>query len=229
MKLITPQHIGIIMDGNRRWAKERGLPSLEGHRRGYDKMKEVSDWCIKRGIKIITVYAFSTENWNRTKREVGYLMRLLKKAVSRELDEFNKRGIKLRVIGRLSGLSGDLQQACLSAMEATKNNKKGVFNLCINYGGRIEIVDAIKNIINKKIPASKIDEEVINQNIYTTGLPDPDLIVRTSGEMRLSGFLTWQSVYSELYFCSKYWPAFTEKDLDKTLSEYTRRQRRFGK
>ncbi|MBU4332580.1 di-trans,poly-cis-decaprenylcistransferase [Patescibacteria group bacterium] len=224
-----PKHIAIVMDGNRRWAREQGLALLQGHLAGYDKLKQVGDWCLKRGIKILTIYAFSTENWNRKKNEVNYLMRLLKIGLTKESKEFYKRGIQLRVFGRISGLSKDLQTAIKEAVEKTKTNTKSILNIAINYGGRAEIVDAIKNIVAKEIPASKIDEETVNENIYTAGLPDPELIIRTSGEYRLSGFLTWQSVYSELYFCPKYWPAFSEKDLDEALEEYARRQRRFGK
>ncbi|MCG2693336.1 polyprenyl diphosphate synthase [Candidatus Parcubacteria bacterium] len=229
MSKIIPKHIAIVMDGNRRWAREQGLALLQGHLAGYDKLKQVGDWCLKRGIKILTIYAFSTENWNRKKNEVNYLMRLLKIGLTKESKEFYKRGIQLRVFGRISGLSKDLQTAIKEAVEKTKTNTKSILNIAINYGGRAEIVDAIKNIVAKEIPASKIDEETVNENIYTAGLPDPELIIRTSGEYRLSGFLTWQSVYSELYFCPKYWPAFSEKDLDEALEEYARRQRRFGK
>lgn len=229
MPKIIPKHIAIIMDGNRRWAKERGLTLLQGHLAGYEKLKEVGDWCLKRGVGILTIYAFSTENWNRKKNEVHYLLRLLKTGLTKELKEFNKKKIQLRVTGRVSELSNDLQKVLINAVEKTKNNTQGILNVAINYGGRAELVDAVKNIINKKIPADKVDEELINQNIYASDLPDPDLIIRTSGEMRLSGFLTWQSVYSELYFCPKYWPAFSEKDLADALAEYARRQRRFGK
>ena len=221
-------HIAIVMDGNRRWAKKKGLPAFEGHRQGYDKLKKVGEWLLDRGVKIFTVYAFSTENWNRSKREVDYLMNLFRRALSKEIQEFNKRGIKLNVLGRISGLPKDLQKMADSAMKLTKNNRRGILNLCINYGGRMEIVDAVKNIVNQKIPAKKINEKTIENNLYFISQPDPDLIIRTSGEQRLSGFLTWQSVYSELYFTPVVWPDFSQKDLDKAIDWYYSRERRFG-
>ncbi len=222
------QHLAIIMDGNRRWAKQRGLSSLQGHKAGYEKLKAVGDWCLARGIKILTVFAFSTENWKRSEAEVGYLMKLLEFALTKELKVFIKKGIRLNIIGLKSGLSKKMQLAVKNAEAKTKNNKKGILNLAINYGGRLEIVEAMKKIARHKIPAAKITEELISRNAWTAGLPDPDLVIRTSGEQRLSGFLTWQSVYSELYFIKKHWPAFTEKDLDEAIKEYNQRHRRFG-
>jgi len=217
------------MDGNRRWAKEKGLPALEGHRRGYNKLKEVGKWCIRKGVKILTLWAFSTENWNRSKKEVDYLMRLFMNALSnREIGELHKEGIKLQVIGQKERLEKPLQEAIRKAEEKTKNNKKGILNLAISYGGRAEIMEVIKKIIKNKISAEKITEKIIDENLWTVGLPDPDLIIRTSGELRTSGFLIWQAAYSELYFSPKYWPDFTEKDLDAVLADYAHRQRRFG-
>lgn len=224
-----PQHIGIIMDGNRRWAKERGLPSLEGHHQGYEKLKEIAKLCFKRGVKVLTVFAFSTENWDRSKEEVSYLMALLKMAVKEALDEFHKDNIRMKISGRINQLSKDLQEAITETVEKTRNNTKGILNLALNYGGRPEIIDAIKEIIDKNIPAQKIDEKIVKENLYMSDLPDPELIIRTSGEKRLSGFLLWESAYSELYFTKKYWPDFNEKDLDEALQEYDRRERRFGK
>lgn len=224
-----PQHIGIIMDGNRRWAKERGLPSLEGHHQGYEKLKEIAKLCFKRGVKVLTVFAFSTENWDRSKEEVSYLMALLKMAVKEALNEFHKDNIRMKISGRINQLSKDLQEAITETVEKTRNNTKGILNLALNYGGRPEIIDAIKEIIDKNIPAQKIDEKIVKENLYMSDLPDPELIIRTSGEKRLSGFLLWESAYSELYFTKKYWPDFNEKDLDEALQEYDRRERRFGK
>ena len=225
-----PYHLGIIIDGNRRWARERGLSDLEGHRRGLEKLKKVGKWCKNKGVKILTIFVFSTENWNRSKGEVNYLMRLLKQALGKkEIDRLNKDGIKLQVIGQKERLDKSLQELIKKGEERTKNNKEGILNLAVSYGGRPEIIAAIKEIIKKKIPVEKITEEVVNQNLWTAGLPYPDLIVRTSGELRTSGFLTWQTAYSELYFCKKHWPAFSEKDLDEALREYSRRQRRFGR
>lgn len=224
-----PKHIGIIMDGNRRWARERGLPTFEGHRRGYEKVKEVGDWCLARGIKILTVFAFSTENWQRSKEEVEYLMSLLHFALTKELREFDKRGIKLKIIGKREGLPEKVARAVREAETHTAKNTTSLLQIAINYGGRLELVDAVKKIISQNVSAEKVDETVISQNLYTAGVPDPDLIIRTSGEQRMSGFLLWQSAYSELYFCQNYWPAFSEKDLDEALRWFAGRQRRFGK
>lgn len=223
-----PQHIGIIMDGNRRWAKKHGLPTFEGHRRGYNKVKEVGDWCLERGIKILTVYAFSIENWNRSKEEVSYLMMLLKRFATREVDYFVKKNAKIKFRGRINELADDLKEAIGNIEEKTKDNTKATLNIALNYGGRAEIVDAVKEIIKQKIPAEKIDEKLVSGFLYMKDLPDPDFIIRTSGEQRLSGFLLWQSSYAELYFCKTHWPAFSEKDLDEALADFANRQRRFG-
>ena len=225
----TLNHLAIILDGNRRWARSKGLPNLEGHRRGYENVKRVGKWCLKKGIKILTVYAFSTENWKRSKREVNYLMKLLKRALTKDLKEFHKMGMQLRIIGRRRDLPKDLQEAIKKAMDLTKDNDKGILNIAINYGGRAEIVDAVKKIVRKKVPVSEIDENLVEDNLYTAGLPDPDMIVRTSGEHRLSGFLLWQASYSELHFIKKHWPEFSEKDLEGVIREFNKRQRRFGK
>lgn len=216
------------MDGNRRWAKDRGLPSFEGHRQGYDKMKEVGQWCIDRGITTLTVYAFSIENWNREEAEVNYLMDLLHKAVTTEVEEFNKRGIRLRIIGTRERLSEKLVKAITEAEERTRENTQGTLNICLNYGGRLEIVDAVKKIVAQGIPVDQITEKTISENIWLAGQSDPDLIIRTSGEQRLSGFLTWESVYSEFLFIDKHWPAFFEADLDAAIDDYNNRHRRFG-
>lgn len=222
------RHLGIIMDGNRRWAKRRGLPSLAGHRRGYDIFKLVGEWCLDRGIEVLTVYAFSTENWNRSKKEVEYLMRLLTLALSKEVDGLHRKNIRISVIGRVHELPKRLQKHISDAMELTKNNTRGTIQLAINYGGRAEIVDAVKKVYRTAKSASAITEKSIGEAMYTKHQPEPDMIIRTSGEQRLSGFLTWQSVYSELYFLKKNWPDFSEADLDTALLEYKRRQRRFG-
>jgi len=225
-----PFHLGIIIDGNRRWAKKRGLPSFEGHRRGLDRVNKIGEWCRKRGVKILTLYTFSTENWNRSKKEISFLMKLLSEALNRKnVKELHQRKIKLQVIGQKERLPRSLQQRIKEAEGLTQNNKEGILNLAISYGGRPEIVQAVKNIIKKKVPASKITEDLINKNLWTADLPEPDLIIRTGGAQRLSNFLTWQSIYAELYFTKKYWPEFTEKDLDEALLDYSRRQRRFGR
>src|SRR3989338_2716032 len=223
------RHLGIIMDGNRRWAKIHGLPSLEGHRRGYNKMKDLVKWCIKKEIKILTVYAFSTENWTRSRKEVSYLMNLFRQALTKDISEIEKQNVKVKVIGQKHRLAPDLQKMIKKVEQRTGKNKKLIFNIAISYGGRPGITQAARKIIKQKIPAEKVSEKLISQNLWTTGEPDSDLIVRTSGEQRLSNFLTWQSAYSELMFIKKHWPDFTEKDLDKIVTEYKRRQRRFGK
>jgi len=225
-----PFHLGIIVDGNRRWAQKRGLPSFEGHRRGLDGVNKIGEWCRKRGVKILTLYIFSTENWNRSKKEVSYLMKLLEIALSKKnTKELFQKGIKLQVIGQRENLPKSLQKKIEEAEELTKKSEKGILNLAVSYGGRPEIIQAIKNIIKNKIPANKITEDLINKNLWTANLPEPDLIIRTGGVQRLSNFLTWQSIYSELYFTEKYWPEFTEKDLDEALLDYSYRQRRFGR
>lgn len=218
------------MDGNRRWAENKGLVALVGHRQGYNKVKEVGKWCKAKGVKTLTLWAFSTENWNRPKNEVAYLMKLFERALSKkEISQLNKDGIKLKIIGQKERLSGLLQKLIKEAEETTKNNQKGTLVLAISYGGRAEILEAMQRIAEKNIPANKITEETIAENLWTAGLPYPDLIIRTSGEKRTSGFLMWQSAYSEFYFCKNYWPDFSEKDLDEALADYSQRQRRYGK
>lgn len=223
------KHLGIIMDGNRRWARKHGLPTLEGHRRGYSVLKKTGDWCLDRGIEILTVFAFSTENWSRSKREVTYLMKLLEMALSKDLDEMHRKNIRIAVIGRIAGLPKRLQNRIYAAVEKTKNNTHGTLQLAINYGGRTEIVDAVQKLLKEARSASKITEKSITEKLYTGTQPDPDLIIRTSGEHRTSNFLLWQAAYSELYFSKKNWPEFTEKDLDAALHEYSVRERRFGR
>jgi undecaprenyl diphosphate synthase len=223
----VPYHLGIIIDGNRRWAREKGLPTLEGHRQGFEKVKKVVVWVKNRGIKILTLFVFSTENWKRSKTEVDYLMRLLGQAFSKKsIQSIHKEGIKIRAIGQRERLPESLQKTIKDVEELTKNNRGMVLNFALSYGGRTEIAEAIKKIIGKKVPAKKITEDVISQNLWASDL---DLIIRTGKEQRISNFLIWQAAYSELYFCKKYWPAFTEKDLDAALADYARRQRRFGK
>lgn len=224
-----PEHIAIIMDGNRRWAKKRGLPSIEGHRAGYEQFKKISEKCRELGVKILTVYAFSTENWKRDIKEVSYLMKLLETAIKKERGSFIKNGIRLNILGQIEKLPDSLRKLVCEVMEETKDNKERIFNLALSYGGRDEILEAVKKIIREKISPEKISEEVFGMHLFTAGQPDPALLIRTSGEQRLSGFLPWQSVYSELYFSPKLWPDFTENDLEEAIKEYQERQRRFGK
>ena len=224
-----PLHVGIIMDGNRRWARERNLPTFEGHLIGYEKMKTAPEWFFSRGVKILSFYAFSTENWNRQPAEVNYLMKLLQNAVETNLRELAKKnGYKILISGRLEELPGDLPAKCLEIIQETKTNNRGIINVCLNYGGRAEIVDAARKMIKNKVELEQVHEGMIKKYLYSPDLPDPDIIVRTSGEQRLSGFLTWQSVYSELFFMKKYWPDFEELDAEVVLREYGERKRRLG-
>ncbi|MDO8667975.1 MAG: polyprenyl diphosphate synthase [bacterium] len=228
-KTSIPSHIGIIMDGNRRWAKERNLPTFEGHQKGYEKMKIAPEWFFSRGVKILSLYAFSTENWNRQQDEVNYLMKLLQFAVEFSLlEQAKKNGYKVLISGRFEELPGDLPVKCLAIMTETKANNRGTLNICLNYGGRVEIVDAVRKMIKNKVELEQVHEGIIKKYLYHGDLSDPDIIVRTSGEQRLSGFLMWQSVYSELFFIKKYWPDFEELDAEIVLKEYAERKRRYG-
>jgi len=223
------KHLAIIIDGNRRWAKKRGLPTLVGHQRGHARFKQFGDWCLDRGIEVMTVFAFSTENWNRSKKEVAYLMRLLEMTLLHDVDELHRKQVRLRVIGRIHELPKRMQVLIAKAMELTKDNSRATLQMAINYGGRAEIVDAMKDLYRTAKSASQITEASVSRAMYSAGIPDPDMIIRTSGELRTSGFLAWQGVYSELYFSPKMWPDYTEGDLDEALVEFGRRRRRFGK
>ena len=228
-QLNIPNHVGIIIDGNRRWARERNLPTFEGHRQGYEKVKQAPEWFFSRGVKILSFFVFSTENWNRAQDEVNYLMKLLEQAVESDLRELAKKNsYQILISGRLEELPGDLPAKCLEVVAETKANHGGIINVCLNYGGRAEIVDAVRKLIKNKVAVEQVHEGMIKKYLYQADLPDPDIIVRTSGEFRLSGFLTWQSVYSELFFLKKYWPDFEESDVEIILREYAERQRRFG-
>ena len=223
-----PKHIGIILDGNRRWARAKGLSTFEGHRKGYENIAKITKYAFKRGVEVVTVYAFSTENWNRDKKEIEYLISLFRLLVNKEVNNLAKEGIRVNFFGRLEDFDKDLQKSILKAKEKTKNGTNGTLNICLSYGGRDELVRAFKKIISQGIVADKINEELVSKNLDSVGIDDPDMIIRTSGEQRLSGFLTWQSVYSELYFPKKEWPAFDTADLDEAIEEYSKRQRRFG-
>jgi undecaprenyl diphosphate synthase len=223
-----PKHIAFIADGNRRWAKKNKLESIKGHHKGYEKIKTIPKYAFEKGVDIISIYAFSTENWNRSEYEVNYLMKLMRNVFTTDIDEINKQNIKLLISGRIEGLPEDLPQVCKDAIEKTKNNTGGILNICFNYGGRPEIVDAIKNIIQDKISTEKIDENLIRKYLYNGQLPDPDIIVRTGGEKRLSNFLMWESVYSELMFIDTFWPDVSEVDVDMVIDEYNKKERRFG-
>ncbi|MGA2417645.1 MAG: polyprenyl diphosphate synthase [Candidatus Staskawiczbacteria bacterium] len=224
-----PQHIVLFPDGNRRWAKQKGLISLEGHKRGYDNLLDFSEWCKNRGVKTLTAFGFSTENWNRSKEEVDYLMKLLENCLIDNLSKYDKDGVRVRVIGQRERLPKSLQEAIKKTEEATKNNSNLFLNLAISYGGKWDILQAVKKIVEANIPADQIDEKLFENCLSTAGLPAPDFIIRAGGEMRMSNFVLWQAAYSELYFCPKFWPDFTEQDLDVALAEFDKRSRRFGK
>jgi undecaprenyl diphosphate synthase len=224
-----PQHVAIIMDGNGRWAKQRGLPRSEGHRQGTENLRRLIRAAVEFKIEILTIYAFSTENWNRPRREVQLLMRILEMVIDRELEELNGEGVQIRHIGELDGIDERLQKKVLEACETTKNNSRLILNVAFNYGGRDEIVHAVQAIIRKGIPPEAITEELISDHLYTSGLPDPDLLIRTSGEFRLSNFLIWQGAYAEHYYTPVYWPDFDKEALREALDEYANRKRRFGK
>ncbi len=223
---ILPRHLGIIIDGNRRWAKLNGLPTLEGHKRGFKAVKRVIKAAHDRGIRTLTIFCFSTENWNRSSEEVGYLMDLLKKTLASYFSEFKKQDIRIKVIGQKNRLSKDIQDEIIKVEKGTEKNNGMTVNLALSYGGRAEIVDAVKKIIKTGIDPETITEDTIKENLWTS---DVDLVIRTGGEQRLSGFLLWQAAYSEFLFVKKYWPEFSESDLDGALADYAARQRRFGK
>ncbi len=231
-KEAMPRHIAIILDGNRRWARERGKPASFGHKEGAKTLEKIVRYANKIGLEYITVYAFSTENWKRAEEEVKALMLLLQNY----LDEYSKRAdtenIKVKILGDISVLSEGMQKSIKKCMERTKDNTGVTFNIALNYGGRDEIVKAIKQISKQvkegKIAEEDITEQMVSDNLYTKGEPDPDLLIRTSGEIRLSNFLPWQLVYSEFLFIDKNWPEFEEKDLDEAIIEYQKRTRKFG-
>ncbi len=223
------KHLAIIPDGNRRWAKEKGFTSLKGHTVGYNKVKEISLSAFEKGIEEISVWAFSTENWKRSEKEVSYLMDLLFTALSKELDFYLKNNVKLNVIGRRVGLSEKIIKAIENAEEKTKNGTKGQFNLLINYGGQAEILDGIKKLAKDNIELDSVTEEDFSKHLWTRSSLSPDMIVRTSGEKRLSGFLSWSGSYSEIRFIDKHWPDFSESDIDDCIEDFESRQRRYGK
>lgn len=224
-----PYHIGIIMDGNGRWAQAHGLPRLEGHRAGTDNIRRVLEACGDYGIQVVTIYAFSTENWQRPLEEVKGLMGILEMVLDKEVENLHREGVRLRHIGELEGLSDSLRRAVLDAIELTKDNEGLTLNVAFNYGGRAEIVRGVRKLLEENVGPDGLDEELFSKYLYTSGVPDPDLIIRTGGEMRLSNFLIWQSAYAEYYSTSTYWPDFDKEELAKALRAYAQRDRRFGR
>ena len=223
----VPQHIAIIMDGNGRWAKKRGLPRAAGHKKGAETLKEIVKVCNEIGVKHLTVYAFSTENWARPKEEVKFLMNLFVEVINKEIEELHKNNVRVRFLGRLKEFSKPLQDKMKWAMELTEKNTLGNLNVMVNYGGRAEIVDAVWAMMDEG--RLTIDEETISQHLYTAGIPDPDLLIRTANEMRISNFLLWQIAYAEIYVTDTLWPDFKKKQLLAAIEEYGKRERRFGK
>ena len=229
VKSTNLQHIAIIMDGNRRWAKERNLPSAMGHKKGVDALKAALKACHKFGVKYLTVYAFSTENWNRKPEEVAFLMELLANTIKNELQELHENGVVINFIGDLTKLNPKLQKILYDAMDYTKDNTGVRLQIAFNYGSRDEIVNAVKHIIEKGVKSEDVTEDLISKELYTNNIPDPDLLIRTGGEMRVSNYLLWQIAYSEFIVMKEFWPEFDEELLSKAIFEFGHRQRRYGK
>jgi len=225
---IIPRHIAIIMDGNGRWARQRGLPRLAGHKAGTENLRRVIEACVEFGVQYLTIYAFSTENWSRPEAEVSGLMQIFDDVFDRELAELHRQGARLQHIGRLEGVKKSLREKVRKGIELTKHNDRLVLNVAFNYGGRDEVVHAIQRIVEMGIPAEEVTEELVSQHLFTAGTPDPDLVIRTSGEMRGSNFLIWQSNYSEWYFPKVLWPDFGRDELLIAIQDYASRERRFG-
>lgn len=223
------RHIGLILDGNRRWARENNVPTFNGHQKGYEKLIEIVKHAVNLGIPYISTYIFSNENWKRSKEEVGYLMDLALKIAKKDVDELHKEDIRVVFLGSKDNLSDKLIVAINEAEQKTKNNKKATLGLCFNYGGWQEIVDATKKIIDLGILSSELTQEVFEQNLYSKDFPNLDLLIRTSGEHRISNFMLYKAAYAELIFVNKYWPDFTNADLDEAIEEFSHRKRRFGK
>ena len=225
MPATVPQHVAIVMDGNGRWAKKRFMPRLAGHREGLEALKRCVRACAQRGVKILTVFAFSSENWNRPADEVSGLMDLLLKAVTKEVPELHAQGIQLHFVGERSALSASMRHALSEAEHTTRDNQQLILNVCVNYGGRWDMVQAAAKLARQ---GQEITEESLQQALALSHVPDPDLLIRTGGEQRISNFLLWQTAYSELYFCDTLWPEFDEQSLDAALLDFQRRERRFG-
>ena len=225
---LIPKHVGYIVDGNRRWAKKHGLPTYEGHLAGYNSLKEVALATLDAGVTYMSAYVFSTENWQRSADEVKRLMSLTLKVLTTDVPEFNKNNVKLRVIGSRVGVSSKIIKAIEAAEAETAHNTGGIFVLCFNYGGKQEITDAVKALVEKGLSADEITTEEITKHLYAPEIPPVDIVVRTSGEKRLSNFMTWRTAYSELMFIDKNWPDMTKQDVTAIIEEYANRHRRFG-
>ena len=224
----VPRHVAVIMDANGRWAEARGLPRIDGHAAGTENIRETIRLFGERGVRVLTLYAFSTENWRRPPDEVSGLMHILSRVIDRELQPLHEAGVQLRYIGRLDVLEPELRRQIEAAVQLTADNRDMTVCVAFNYGGRSEVVDAIRAIVESGVPAREIDEERVADHLYTRGLPDPDLIIRTGGQQRLSNFLIWQAAYAEYYFTDTFWPDFAEADVDAALDAYAQRVRKFG-
>ena len=224
----VPLHVALIMDGNGRWAIQRGLPRLAGHRAGVENLRGIITACVEFGIPYLTIYAFSTENWGRPREEVDGLLFILNEVLDKELDELNRQGVQLRHIGRLEGLSALTQKKVRQAMELTRHNQRLVLNVAFNYGGRDEIVYAIQQMMADGVRPEQVNTELVSRYLFTAGQPDPDLIVRTAGELRISNFLLWQAAYAEYYAADVYWPDFNKDELRRALEQFAQRERRLG-
>jgi undecaprenyl diphosphate synthase len=223
-----PRHVAIIMDGNRRWARAHGRPEVEGHTAGVDAVRPIVRHAAERGIEVLSLYAFSRENWGRSEEEVSQLFSILEEAIRRETEDLAAEGVEVRLLGRLEELPTRTRRSIEQALERTAGGRRLVLNVAFNYSGRSELVDAIRRIVRSGVAAEAIDEDMVSDALYTAGLPDPDLVIRTGGEQRISNFLIWQSAYAELYSSATLWPDFGPPALDEALQEYARRARRFG-
>jgi len=225
---VLPRHVAIIMDGNGRWAEQRGLPRLAGHRAGTENVRRIAEACRDYGIRMLTLYAFSTENWKRPHEEVSGLMSLLSRVIEREVETLQRHGVRLRHLGALEALPANLQDKIRAVVNATADNDQWYINIAINYGGRSEIVDAVRRMIREGVAADDVTEEMLSDYLYTAGLPDPDLVIRTAGEMRLSNFLIWQAAYAEYFSTPTFWPDFGPQEFYEALAAYAQRTRKFG-
>ncbi|RMG89015.1 MAG: isoprenyl transferase [Chloroflexi bacterium] len=226
--LTIPTHIAIIMDGNGRWARRRGLPRQAGHRAGAENLRRIINACVEFGVKVLTIYAFSTENWGRPEKEVRGLMKIFARVLDQELDDLHRQGVCLHHLGDLTGVDPALQEKVRRALELTKNNDRLILNVAFNYGGRAEILHAVRQMLADGISPDELTEELFSSYLFTAGLPDPDLVIRTSGELRISNFLIWQAAYAEYYPTPQLWPDFSREDLYEAIVAYNQRERRFG-
>ena len=226
---LAPRHVAVIMDGNRRWARERGVPETDGHAAGVDAVRPIVERAQQQGVEVLSIYAFSRENWARASQEVEMLFALLDAAIRDYTPDLVKQGVAVRLLGRTSELRGQTRTSIEEALTRTAGGTRMTLNVAFNYSGRTEIVDAVQRCLRDGIAADDVDESTIEQRLYTADLPGVDLLIRTGGDQRISNFLLWQTAYAELYFCERYWPDFTPDDFDAALAEYTRRSRRFGR